>query len=524
MVYPGNSSQQGRTKNNKESRLKRKRISRYLYNWLSLSGLLLITVSLFVILIVVMLEIFSGLTSSYLGIVYLFLLTSIFLGMVMVPIGMLIERRTQARGATSIIFSRWTIDFTKKAHRNTVITFILSSILIALCGGVGTYKAYHLTEQTDFCGNLCHVVMNPEWTTYQNSAHARVNCVECHIGPGAGWYIRSKASGIRQVLAVMNNTFPRPLPTPITNLRPAQDTCEQCHWPGRFIGNRETIKNYYLADEKNTPHKLRLLMKIGGKKGASLGGGIHYHMLLAGRIEYITRDSNRQEIPFVRITRKDGSQEEFSNSDAPLTEEEKAQFQTRVLDCMDCHNRPAHQFRTPSDTVNEAIASGAISRDLPFIKREGVKALDREYPDTEEAITAIANGLRQFYQKNYPGIFNHKNKQITRAITKIQNIYRNNIFPEMKASWQNYPNNLGHREWPGCFRCHNDSMVSANGNKLFRDCNSCHLILTQGSDKAVTEVDFNKGVPFVHPADGETLEDFVTCDECHSLGSEIYSE
>ncbi|MDH3392705.1 MAG: NapC/NirT family cytochrome c [Desulfobulbaceae bacterium] len=523
MVYPGNSSQKGRPgKSNRTGRLKRRRISRYIYNWLTLSGLLIVSISLFLILIVFLLEFFSGLSSSYLGIVYLILLTGIFLGMFMVPVGMLIEKRAQTRGATSIIFSRWTIDFSKKAHRNIVITFILSSILIALCGGVGTYKAYHLTEKTDFCGSLCHVVMKPEWTTYQNSAHARVKCVECHIGPGAGWYIRSKASGIRQVLAVMKNSFPRPIPTPITNLRPAQDTCEECHWPGRFIGYRETIKNYYLADEKNTPHNLRLLMNIGGQRGASLGGGIHYHMLMAGRIEYIARDDNRQEIPFVRITRKDGSKEEFNNNELPLTKEEKSQFQTRVLDCMDCHNRPAHQFNTPGDTVNTAMASGEISTALPFIKREAVRSLDGEYASTDEAITAIASQLREFYKKNYPAIFSREEVMLSRAIDKVQNIYRNNIFPEMKVSWHNYPNNLGHREWPGCFRCHNDSMVSENGNKLFRDCNTCHLILTQDANQPVTEVDFNKGLSFTHPADGETFDEFVNCNECHSLGSEIY--
>lgn len=516
MGYLGNYLRLNKNRNHPPGRPNRKKISRYLYNWLSMSGILLIIVSLLVFLTIFLIETISGITSSYLGIIYLFLHTAIFLGLIMAPVGMLIERRAQLRGATTMIFTRWTIDFAKQTHRRIVLTFILSCLLIAISGGLGTYKIYHLTEKTEFCGMLCHTAMHPEWTTHQNSPHARVKCVDCHISSGEGWYVRSKASGVSQVLAVMNNSFPRPIPTPITKLRPTQQTCEKCHWPNRFIGNKETVRNYYLTDENNTNSNLRLLMKIGGQESSITGGGIHYHMMLTGRIEYIARDDKRQDIPFVRVTRKDGSREEFNDAKSPLSEEERASLATRALDCMDCHNRPAHPFRPPIDTVNAAMASGLISTELPYIKREALRALNGEYMDTDEAITNIANQLRRFYQKNYPKIFDQDSHRLSLAIAEIQNIYRLNIFPEMKVSWNNYPNNLGHREWPGCFRCHNDNMVSENGNKLFRNCYSCHLILAQSADRT-TKIDFSKGLPFIHPDDGITFEKYVACNKCHGL-------
>ncbi len=365
--------------------------------------------------------------------------------------------------------------------------------------------------------------MKPEATAYQYSPHARVKCVECHIGPGAGWFVRSKLSGVKQVFAVIANTYPQPIPTPIRDLRPARETCEECHWPSKFIGYREIVRTYYLSDEENTPYRVRMLMKIGGEKSKlAAGSGIHYHMLLATRVEYIARDEKRQDIAWVRISRADGSVTEFDNLDEPLSEEEKAAAEVRVMDCMDCHNRPSHQFPAPMKAVNDSIDQGLISADLPYIKLEATRALDQEYASTEEAMAGVANHLRNYYRVEYPEVVEQRAEELQHTIEEVQRIYRRSNFPEMKANWAAYPDNIGHRDWPGCFRCHNEDMESEEGFTIFTSCNKCHLILAQGKEIAEVEVNFEEGLAFQHPDDDEPIEEFTECTDCHTGGSFVY--
>ncbi len=279
--------------------------------------------------------------------------------------------------------------------------------------------------------------MNPEWTTYHNSSHARVRCVECHIGEGADWFVRAKLSGLRQIYAVLVNDFPKPIPTPIKNLRPARETCEKCHWPKKFIGYKEKIITYFLSDEENSKHNIRMLIKIGGEEETSImkGSGIHYHML-SSDVQYIAKDYERQEIAYVRISRPDKSVTEFRSSEIDLSEEEENTLETRVMDCLDCHNRPSHNFRVPMDEVNDSMKRGLISTDIPQIKLQAVMVLDTEYNSTKEAITGIGNTLRNFYEKNYPDYINDNPKKWQTAINEIQSIYERSIFPEMQASWK----------------------------------------------------------------------------------------
>ena len=268
---------------------------------------------------------------------------------------------------------RITLDFAKRSHLYAIASISRSGLLVFVLLGFGSYKTYRATESASFCGELCHDVMHPEWTTYQTSSHARVACVECHIGEGADWFVKSKIDGLRQVWAVTVNSFSRPIPTPIHNLPPARETCEECHWPQKFIGYKEMVRAYTLSDEENTSHRLRMLLKIGGEQtGVMKGSGIHYHMLIASKVEYIATDERRQDIPWVRVTRADGSVSEFNNVDYPLSETDKATAEVRTMDCMDCHNRPAHQFRSPMSSVNMALEQGAIPRSLPYIKVEAV--------------------------------------------------------------------------------------------------------------------------------------------------------
>jgi hypothetical protein len=252
------------------------------------------------------------------------------------------------------------------------------------------------------------------------------------------------------------------------------------------------------------------------------GSGIHYHMLIASKVEYIATDERRQDIPWVRVTRADGSVSEFNNVDYPLSEADKATAEVRTMDCMDCHNRPAHQFKAPMSSVNMAIEQGAISRSLPYVKVQAVLALSQRYETTDEAMVGIANDLRNYYREEYPRFLEDGSEELTQAIQAVQAVYRRSIFPTMNADWSAYPDNIGHHYSPGCFRCHNESMQSAAGEHIFTTCNKCHLILAQGESIDEVNVDFRTGLAFVHPEDGSTIEEYLDCVDCHTGGGGVY--
>jgi hypothetical protein len=468
-------------------------------------------------------ELMAPQAAPYLGMNYVAFMVLLVGGFVAIPVGMWRERRRRRAHEGPQVLSEFRLDFSDPAHRYGALSFVAGALLILLLVGIGAYRSYQATESTSFCGELCHTVMEPEWVAYHQSSHARVKCVECHIGSGAGWFVRSKLSGLRQVWAVAVNSYPQPIPTPITDLRPARETCEECHWRRKFIGYKENVLSYFLGDEENTLHRIRMLVKIGGERTAFLkGSGIHYHMLIASHVEYVASDARRQEIAWVRVTRGDGSVTEFENVDNPLTPEERARMEVRTMDCMDCHNRPAHQFPSPMHSVNAALADGTIPRDLPYIKREAVKALDVEYTSTEEAMVRIANKIRGFYRREYPEVIDDRVGDLRTTIAQVQDIYNRTIFPVMGAKWSVYPNNIGHRDSPGCFRCHNDAMQSEDGDSIFSTCSKCHLILAQGQSIDQVNVNFETGLEFVHPEDYDTIDEYEECVDCHTGGADLY--
>ncbi len=493
----------------------------YYRNWITYVGMALVLAALLSGTSIFLQELLSH-PSPYTGILYAFASLVLMTGFALVPIGMLWERRRRRQGRTSAL-AVFRIDLNNPEHRTVALALLGGFALLVVLVGVGSYKSFHATESVEFCGQLCHSVMNPEWVRYNASPHARVACAECHIGAGADWYVKSKISGLRQVWAVAVGNYDRPIPTPIHDLRPARETCEQCHWRRKFTGYKELVRSYYLSDEDNTRTQMRMLVKIGGEKSTFLkGSGIHYHMLIANKVEYVATDEKRQQMAWVRVTRSDGSVTEYSNADAPLSETERAKFEVRTMDCMDCHNRPAHQFPTAMQSVDDALEAGSIALTLPEIKVQAVQAIDDDYATTAEAMEGIANHLHDYYKREYPEIFERKNADLVRSIKELQKIYRSTVFPEMKASWRSYPSNIGHRDSPGCFRCHNDRMVSDTGETIFTDCTRCHLILAQGESTDNVNVNIETGLPFVHPEDGETIEEYTSCSDCHTGGIELY--
>lgn len=495
----------------------------WLYNWLTLAGVALVLSGAAGVLFILLAGLVMNEPPAYLSLMIIPLALLAGVGVVLVPASAWVDGRRNKAGKPPLQ-SRFRLDLANPAHRWTLLGLLSGSLVTIVLLFTVSVKGFEVLESNEFCGGMCHSVMSPEYTAYRYSSHARVQCVECHIGSGAEWFVRSKLSGLRQVIAVALNSYPRPIPTPIHDLRPARETCERCHWPKKFIGFKEIVRSYFKADESNDPYRIRMLMKIGGE-GTSLmkGSGIHYHMLLANKVEYIARDSRRQDIAWVRVTAGgDGAVKTFEDSENPLTAEQKNTLETRAMDCMDCHNRPSHEFQTPMHLVNQALNAGVMDTALPYLKRRAVEALDQDYATTEAAMAGIETHLRDFYRLEYPALLAREGKKVTKAIQETQAIYRRSIFPEMKAKWSAYPNNKGHRDWPGCFRCHNDRLVSKAGDTIFTTCNKCHLILAQGKNIEEVNVNFTTGLPFRHPDDDEEIEEFTECWDCHTGGAALY--
>ena len=239
-------------------------------------------------------------------------------------------------------------------------------------------------------------------------------------------------------------------------------------------------------------------------------------------VQFIARDPKRQEIAWVRITHPDGTETVYRSLDDPLSKSEQQALPVRTMECLDCHSRPAHRFESPVRSVDRAIKGGGISLSLPEIKPQAVRALDGGYVSSASAMSGIEQSLTDFYDENYPEIAEEESENLASSIATLQSIYRSTIFPEMKADWSVHPDNIGHRDWPGCFRCHNDDLVSDRGQTIFTTCTKCHVVLAQGEDVVVAKADFSIGSPFVHPEDDDTIEEFTLCTDCHTGGYDLY--
>jgi nitrate/TMAO reductase-like tetraheme cytochrome c subunit len=473
-------------------------------NWLSLTGLVVVIGSLFSFLLLLLLDALAHFANPYIGILtYLVAPAFLVLGLILGLLGAFLRHRQIIK--TSGPLPPLRIDLTRPRDRRLFGFFLAGSVLFLLISALGSYQTYHFTESVQFCGQACHGVMKPEFVTYRNGPHARVACAECHIGKGANWYVRSKLSGTYQVYATLADKYPRPIPTPVKNLRPAQETCEECHWPKKFVGNLEHTFCYFLSDETNTPFTVRMLLNVGGGD-ATHGpvGGIHWHMNVGNKIEYIATDEARQKIPYVRMTElSQGIVTEFRSPKFTNAVDEAS---LRQMDCMDCHNRPAHRYQTPNSAVNLAMFLGKIDRGLSSIKSNALYVLTEPYTNDTQALQSIATTLSQRYPND---------PRIRPAIDAVQLIYKDNFFPGMKASWKVYPDNIGHKDWPGCFRCHDGLHKTADGKRSIKanDCNACHTILAQGSGAELDQLTPG-GQKFKHP--GDEVEG--GCNDCHTGG------
>src|SRR5262245_27749954 len=444
---------------------------------ISVVGMVLTTMSAVLFLIVFLADLFGWHSNPYLGIVFFLILPGVFLfGLFLIPLGAWIERRRRARGrAPSEIY--WPrIDLNDPAQRMTAVIVFAVTMANIVIVSLAAYRGVEYMDSPQFCGQVCHSVMKPQFTAYQDGPHSRVTCVQCHIGRGASWFAKSKISGARQVLAVTFHTYSRPIPSPVENQRPARDTCEQCHWPEKFHGDKIVRVYEYAEDEKNTESITTLQVHVGGgSERLGIAHGIHWNMNVASDVEYIATDDKRQVIPWVRVKDRFGNVREYTAEGTKP--EDLAKGERRRMDCMDCHNRPSHPMAaTPERAVNQLMARGDIPRTLPFVRREAVKALKASYPTQEAASEGISRALRDFYRSQYPGDYMSRRQDVEKAVNAASEIYRRSVFPEMNIGFGTYANNIGHMDFPGCFRCHDDNHKSNQGKAIGQDCETCHSI------------------------------------------------
>jgi len=416
--------------------------------------------------------------NPYIGIIVFLVLPGIFFtGLVLVPIGIYISKRKIREGLAEAKFDR------RSALQRIAWFFGITGVLNILIGTQVTYRAVKHMETPQFCGATCHT-MNPELAAYQNSPHSRVECVECHVAPGAAGWISSKMNGIRQLVETVLKTSPRPIPSALETNRlvPARQTCENCHWPEKFGGARLRVFGKYADDEPNTRSQTVLMMLVGGNRisgihGAHFGSGVH--------IRFAVLDSVRQTIPWVEYRNTETGSVRTFVSPQPPSKSAKT-LATFDMECVDCHNRPTHTFELPERAVDKALALGDVPVTLPFVKKKSVELLKANYATSAEAAAKLPAAFASFYRENYPDLYTKRSEDIHQAARAILAIYNSNVFPDLKVSWGTYPNNLGHTDFPGCFRCHDGSHTAGDGKIISQDCNTCHESLAM--DEASPEV------------------------------------
>jgi len=411
-------------------------------------------------------------------VIFMLLPAMVVFGFVLVGLGAWVQRRrgTDAEART-IAIEMGGPAFARKA----MMVGFLALISLVMFGSFG-YEAYHYTDSTDFCLKVCHTVMNPEGVAYERSPHANVACVKCHIGPGADWFVKAKISGIRQVFAVLGDTYERPIPAPVHALRPARDTCESCHRPDQFHGSELIVREHSEPDRDNTPSVTAVVVKVGGRPQPGLKAtGVHWHVDPDNEVRYRAVDEKRQEIAEVVQQTPDGEVRYLADWADP----DNTEGEWRVMDCIDCHNRPSHTFETPARALDEAFADGFLDAGIPWLRYEAERALLSIQPDGDTA-AAVAAFLESAYVTDHPGDLPALRAGLADASSHLAAILERNVFPDMEIVWGTYPNHIGHMgldgdyvENGGCFRCHDDAHESDDGRVISQDCDACHNIVAE---------------------------------------------
>jgi NapC/NirT cytochrome c family, N-terminal region/Cytochrome c3 len=488
-------------------------------NRVTLAGGSLMLLALLFILSLLFFDAITPKPSPYLGLfTFLILPGFMMLGFALVVLGFLLARRRVRRryGGLGRVEYYPRIDLNDPAQRRVLL--ITGLIIAATLPFIGfmSFEGYDYTDSNQFCGAVCHTVMQPQFVAHERGSHARVDCAECHIGSGASWYVKSKISGLRQVLAITMRTYERPIPPAITELRPARETCEQCHWPEKFYGDQLVTLQHFASDEASSPRTLRMILKTGGgDSNVGPPSGIHWHMAIDNRIEFVATDEELQVIPWVRAATHSNGKDAVYRSDGRAASDPPPAGRRRTMDCLDCHNRATHVFQSPQLGADRALRVDPVLRELPYAKRELVAATATAYPSREAAFAGVAEALRGFYEREYPDVAATRKADIDRLVAAAREIVDLSYFPSMRVDWRTYPNNIGHLIFAGCFRCHDGRHVDAKGQPLTIECSTCHTFEAPTDAAADT---WKETGGFAHPIKLEGAHGRLLCDRCHSGG------
>ena len=405
---------------------------------------------------------------------YLVLPGGMLFGLVLIPIAAYFRRRQWLQFGLDMEHLK--LNLSDKKHRSVLIGILVLTVINVTILTVVGYEGYHFTDSPYFCGMVCHQVMEPEYTAYKRSAHSRIPCVDCHIGPGAQWFVRAKLSGLRQVAAVMTDSYSRPIPAPVHELRPARDTCEQCHWPEKFHGKKMKTFTHFSNDNQEEAQIQEIALHIGGHNPETdRFEGIHWHVSEDVEVSYLAVDRERTKIAKVRVKRPDGTEDEFVKND--IEAEEGEEHEWRVMDCIDCHNRPTHIYDMPEEVVDFGLVSKKINGEIPGIREDSLNVLTKEYLSREEAKENMVRDLTELLRQRDPNLPARFGDDIKRAGEYLVEAYLGNVWPETKVFWGTYKEHLGH-QWAddgyGCWRCHDEEHENKDGETISQDCALCH--------------------------------------------------
>ncbi len=451
-------------------------------NFLSLAGVLLAGFAGVLLVLITLIGTLGVKLGSFISILaYLLLPAVLVMGLLLIPIGLWLQRRREraavASGGSAPPLP--VIDLNRPTTRGVLVVAVLLALaIVVILAGAG-YKSVEILESTEFCGQACHTVMQPEATAHARSPHANIACVHCHVGPGASWFVKSKINGLKQLVDVTFNSYPRPMPTPLHDLRPAREVCEECHWPAKFIGDQLVVRSHFGEDEPNSRTKSVLMLHVGGQVGKA-ANGIHWHVGSGTSVRYLS-DRSRETIYTVELAGSDGTVKTFKTAATPPVD-----AQWRTMDCIDCHNRPSHVYRDPGLEVDAALADGRIDTSLPYIKREALRLLKTDYASEAQARATILKEIDAFYRAQYPAVSSERASAVTQAGKALGDIWAWNVFPQMKVTWNTYPNHIGHQQSPGCLRCHDNKHVTETGAKISKKCDVCHNVVAE--NEAAPEV------------------------------------
>lgn len=398
-----------------------------------------------------------------------------------------------------------------------ILPYLILFVLVVglLFGGVHTWE---YTNSPEFCGTVCHT-MPPQNTVYLESPHANVTCEECHIGRASFTnQLMRKTQGIKETYYEIFKLYEYPIRAEA--LRPAVDTCEKCHRPETFSDDSLRNISHYANNLNNTATNTYLIMKTGGGDERQGGGkGIHWHIL--NPVYYYSDDPINQTIPYVRVMNEDGTYTEYTDIESGFDPSKMDESQLKPMDCITCHNRITHEFMFPADSVDQSMANGLIDPSIPLIHQKAVEVLSATYASRDEAMAAIA-AIEDDYKNNLFDYYSQNGAKVQAAVAEIQTIYDRTVFQDQKIDWTTHPNNIGHINSPGCFRCHDGKHLNAEQQAIRLECNVCHSVpVVSKSEDFVTNIEISHGLePDSHfNANWISMHNQAfdaTCSNCHT--------